>query len=247
MTVHQHDWTTAAELPLEEETVDLVISDPPYNIGVPYADDDTNDGLPLGEYFEWLIAPSMRASLAMLRPGGIAAWICPAKHGGAIWTLIAQGEFERRECLWGAPIVWRESFAQYQQRRMTEDYRFIFLIRKPGGELTFNPDDIRIQSKRQEMGDKRADPRGRVPGMVWEVRRLQGTSSDRVDWHPAQLAPELIQRLVLGFSNPGELVVDPFAGSGNVGVCCKRTGRRFVGFDKSATYVEKANDRIGGN
>ena len=95
------------------------------------------------------------------------------------------------------------------------------------------------------MKDKRADPRGRVPGQVWDVRRLQGTSKDRVDWHPAQLPPELLARIVLGWSNHGDLVVDGFAGSGNMGAVCKAFGRQFALIEQSPLYCEKIRERLG--
>ena len=169
------------------------------------------------------------------------AWLCPAHHGAAIWGMVDSFAMAH---LYEGPVVWHETFSQYQQRRLTKDYRFIFMCRKPGGQSTFNPDAIRIRSRRQELGDKRADPRGRVPGMVWRLRRLQGTSSDRVDWHPAQLPPELLERLVLGWSNPGDTVLDPFAGSGNCGLCCLRNDRRFVGVDRSQTYIDRMRRRL---
>jgi site-specific DNA-methyltransferase (adenine-specific) len=78
-----------------------------------------------------------------------------------------------------------------------------------------------------------------VPDEVWMFRRLQGTSHDHVDWHPCQLPPELLERIVQGWSNPGSVVLDGFAGSGSLAKVCKRLGRAFVGVDRSATYNDE--------
>lgn len=78
-----------------------------------------------------------------------------------------------------------------------------------------------------------------VPGDVWKFRRLQGTSHDHVDWHPCQLPPELLERIVQGWSNPGSVVLDGFAGSGSLAKVCKRLGRQFVGVDRSMEYHDR--------
>jgi len=142
-------------------------------------------------------------------------------------------------------IVKQETFAQYQQKTLTDDYRMLFCYQKPGGPLVFNPDAIRIPSARQEKyNDKRANPDGRVPGQVWNIRRLQGTSIDHVPWHPAQLPPELLLRIIKGWSNPGDLCLDAFAGSGSFGVACHRTGRNCVMIEQSPLYCENIQNRI---
>lgn len=234
---------------VEDGSVSLAFADPPYNIGVQYADDPSADWRNSGEYFTWCDTVIQLMSRA-LRPGGTLWWLCPEQHGDTIGPVLSRlvGPRVYR-------VIWRESFAQYQQTSLTADYRFLFChVKKPIAEsaadwgrdlLTFNPDAIREPSVRQEMGDKRADPRGRVPGQVWDIRRLQGTAKDRVKWHPAQLPPELLKRIVLGWTNPGDLVLDAFAGSGTMGEACKSYNRRCILVDQSPTYISKMRERLG--
>ena len=216
----------------------VVFANPSYNQGVRYSDDASKDRVDEAQYrksTEAWISEMAR----LLVPGGTLWWMIPERHAdwtGELLTRLVGPRVHR--------IVWEETFAQYQQRCLTEDYRFIFCHQRQGGNLVFNPDSIRERSVRQDMGDKRADPRGRVPGCVWKMRRLQGTSIDRVSWHPAQLAPELLQRIVRGWSDPGDLVIDGFAGSGNMALVCAAEKRRHVGFDQSPTYVKEMEGRL---
>lgn len=240
---YQHDWREAGGgCFIRPGVVDLAVADPPYNIGVKYSDDPTGDRLSDAEYFGDFVHSTLTALHEVLRPGGVLAWICPADHIVELGTrLFATGFALPYAC----PFIWHETFAQYQQKRPTKDYRCVFLAQKPGGALTFNGDAIRVESERQRLGDPRANPIGRVPGMVWKIRRLQGTSKDRISWHPAQLPPELLDRLILGWSNPEDLVLDAFAGSGSAALACRRHDRDFVGIDRSSTYIVKAAGLLG--
>lgn len=252
----KHKWP----LPLESVgPVDLIFADPPYDIGVDYDGDETKDKRGEAAYLKFCWTTS-RQLMEMLKPGGTLWWLCDAKDTMTL-TCIAQGTL-----LYGAPIIWHERFSQYQQKRLTRDYRLLFPIVKPGADPTFNPDDIRIESERQKMGDKRADPRGRVPGHVWEfdvpmnlandayelvdsvwrVRRLQGTSNDRVKWHPAQLPPEPLERIVKGWTNKRDIVLDAFAGSGNMGLACQKLSRDCVLVDQSEKYCQGMDERLFG-
>jgi hypothetical protein len=236
---HKYDSETKTLPGVKPASLKLIFVDPPYNIGVRYADDRTRDRLPLAQYVVWC-TEVMQILSHYLAPGGTLWWLCPASHMDWVpkWLTLYVGPMLYR-------IVKQETFAQYQQTTLTEDFRMLFCVQKPGGDLTFNPDAIRIPSARQEIyGDKRADPRGRVPGQVWTIRRLQGTASERVDWHKAQLPPELLDRIVQGWSNEGDLCMDAFAGSGSMGLVCGRRKRPFIGVDGSPTYIGKMKERF---
>jgi DNA modification methylase len=222
----------------------LVFADPPYNIGVDYGDSYC-DKEP-AEHYAFRLQVWAQHSYRIARPDGVVAFLNDARN-----YTVQDGslDYTGNEHKWVSPkyrrtIVWHERFAQYQEGDWTADYRVLFLRSMANRPGVWNPDPIRVKSVRQEMGDKRANPKGRVPGSVWQVRRLQGTAKDRVPWHPAQLPPEPLERLVLAYTNPGDLVVDMFAGSGSMAMVCKRLGRRFAGYDTNAEYVRRANERL---
>ena len=219
--------------------VPLIFSDPPYNIGVKYDGDASCDVR--GEAYWDFVARTLRIQAGWMAASGTLWWMCPSSHIERVGPLLSAIVGPRV-----ASIVWHEAFSVYRHKALTHDWRSILVHARDPSAVRFNADAIRVQSERQRMGDKRADPRGRIPGTVWAFRRLQGTSNDRVDWHPAQLPPELLERIVRGWSDPGDLVVDGFSGSGSMGVVAGKLGRRFAGCDRSRVYLRKMQGRLSG-
>lgn len=242
----QHDYLDTSKRTMdhliEPNSVDLIVADPPYNIGKDYADDPTGDKLS-PEQFRHMLSRAIMQNYHILRPGGVMFWLCPADQMFSIYGLLTTWAPGR--LLWDTPIIWHEPFAQNQRKRLTCNYRVWFPIVKGVAEPTFNGQDILIPTDR---ATKYNDPRSvtglKVPGRVWKYRRLQGRSKDWQDWHPCQLAPEQLERIVLGWSNLGDTVVDAFAGSGSLGAVCVKNGRNFIGIDRSPTYVQKINERL---
>ncbi|MEM6458664.1 MAG: site-specific DNA-methyltransferase [Planctomycetota bacterium] len=81
-------------------------------------------------------------------------------------------------------------------------------------------------------------------GDTWYQSRLAGTFKEREQWHPCQLPEALLERIVRCSSNPGDLVFDPFAGSGTTLAVAHRLGRRWLGCELSPGYRDKALARI---
>ena len=71
-----------------------------------------------------------------------------------------------------------------------------------------------------------------------------GTFKERVGWHPCQMPVALLERIILACSKPGDLVLDPFAGSGTTLLAAARQGRRWVGVELSKAYAGRARKRI---
>jgi len=79
---------------------------------------------------------------------------------------------------------------------------------------------------------------------VWTLSRVCGTFKERVGWHPCQMPVQLLDRIVLACSNPEDLVLDPFSGSGTTLVSAARNGRRWVGVELSQQYAAQAAERV---
>lgn len=83
-------------------------------------------------------------------------------------------------------------------------------------------------------------------GDTWYFPRVAGTFGERRGWHGCQMPEQLLGRIVKACSNPDDLVLDPFGGSGTTLAVAKKLGRRFVGFELSKTYVKKIEERLSG-
>jgi site-specific DNA-methyltransferase (adenine-specific) len=110
--------------------------------------------------------------------------------------------------------------------------------------------------------DARADRRGRVPDNTWILRpqdarhafhsdhdtwyfaRIAGTFKERAGFHGCQMPEQLLARIIRGCSNPDDVVLDPFAGSGSTLLVAKKLGRRWIGYELSAEYARHAKARI---
>jgi len=137
---------------------------------------------------------------------------------------------------------------------------------------TFNRSEVAVPSARMTTyGDARANPTGKLPddtwylrpqeaieapreadgprhfdadGDTWYIPRLAGTFKERVNWHPCQLPEALLERIIKLSSNPGDLVFDPFTGSGTTLAVAARLKRQWLGCEMSSDYAAKATARI---
>ena len=130
--------------------------------------------------------------------------------------------------------------------------------------FTFNREEIAVPSARQTTyNDRRANPSGKLPDDTWYLRpqeatgtcfkadedtwyesRLCGTFKERQQWHPCQLPEALLERIVQVSSDPGDLVFDPFVGSGTTLAVARKLGRRWLGCELSPEYGARALERI---
>jgi len=221
------------------ECVDLVFADPPFNIGYDY--DTYRDNLPPKEYLDWTEA-WIDACLRVLKPTG-TFWIAIGDEYAAEVRVMM-----RRRAMLRNWVVWHYTFGQNCKKKFNRSHAHLFYFVKDPEAFTFNEDDpsVRVPSDRQlKYNDKRANPKGKLPGDVWnEFPRVCGTFKERVGWHPCQMPLALLERIVLACSNPGDVVLDPFAGSGTTLVAAARHGRRWVGVELSADYAKRAVRRI---
>ena len=231
-------------------TVDLVVADPPYNLGIDYGGGRKADRLRPERYAAWTAA-WVAAAARVLRPGGTLFIICDRSGYGTHEAAIAGAGLALRDV-----IAWHETFGADRKgaRLYGKCWRPVFWATKPGASWTFNDRAIRVRSRRQELGDKRADPFGKVPANVWAFPRIPGTSKSRATFtdpatgkerrFPTQLPVELVNRIVAGHSNATETVLDPFTGSGTTGVAAVAAGRVFVGIEQYEPFAQAARRRI---
>jgi site-specific DNA-methyltransferase (adenine-specific) len=219
-------------------TASLVIADPPYNIGIDYGGGSRADRLPDAMYREWTRRWIEAAARTLARDG--AMWvIC-----GHEYADYHQGAMRDAGLHWRSTVIWRETFGVNCRRKFNRTSRPMFYFTKHRSRFTFNVEALTTRSRRQELGDRRANPSGKVLDDVWTISRVCGTFRERVDGVPTQLPLALVSRVVRGLTRPGDFVLDPFTGSGTTGVVCIEHGRRFQGYELRDEYAAIARARI---
>jgi site-specific DNA-methyltransferase (adenine-specific) len=247
-----------------EGWVDLVFADPPFNIGYLYHgyNDQKNDKEYLDFSEEWI-----KAVHRSLKPTG-AFYLAIGDEYAADLCVIARRHAGFHLRNW---IIWHYTFGQQPKNKFARSHTHILCFTKDPKAFTFNADAVRVPSARQTTyADARANPKGKLPDDVWyldpgtfilrpqeapeplfsaesdtwNVSRVCGTFKEREGWHGCQMPMGVLNRIILASSNPGEIVLDPFNGSGTTAVAAALLGRRYVGIDQSAEYVEFAKKRL---
>ena len=177
------------------------------------------------------------------------------------FALQADGWWLRSDIIWSKPNPMPESVTD----RPTKAHEYLFLMAK-SGRYFYDADAIREDFADERMGNpggggQYARATGKSPGPmtegVWTKGAENGGRNRRSVWtistkpfagaHFAVMPWDLVEPCVLAGSRPGELVLDPFAGSGTVGMVARRHGRSFVGIELNPTYAAMARQRIAGD
>jgi site-specific DNA-methyltransferase (adenine-specific) len=234
---------------IETQSVDLVIADPPYNIKK--AEWDTFESQQA--YVEWSLEWIREASRILKSHGTL--YVCGFSEILADLKLPAMKYFSG--CRW---LVWHYKNKANLRKDWGRSHESVLHFRK-SREFVFNVDDVRIpygkhtlkypehpQAESSQYGNGKSHTwkphhKGAKPRDVIEIPTLNNGMPEKTP-HPTQKPEELIRKLVLASSNPHDIVVDPFAGSGTTLVVAEQLKRRWKGCDISTEYLEWAVDRI---
>lgn len=232
-------------------SVDLVFADPPYNLSHSKLENrksntggafykvserwDRFNDLDYREFSDSWIGESER----ILKLGG-AIFVCASQHN--LGVVLAS--LEKKSLIVKNIIVWEKPNAMpnLTRRTFTHSVEFVLWAVKGKG-WKFDYEELRkLNPERQKDGKpKMLRDVWRFP-VVQGAERLQG--SDGRALHPTQKPEALVTRCVIAATSQGDLVVDPFSGSGTTGVVCLENKRRFVGFELEEKYVKASRSRI---
>jgi site-specific DNA-methyltransferase (adenine-specific) len=237
---------------LPSDCARLVVADPPYYNVLVKEDWDTqwNDE---SEYLEWTdrwLASAMR----LLAPGGLL--YCFGQLGKREHAFLHLMGRAAKQWEYHDLIIW-DRVVGYNDRRdsFTPAYEMIYVLRKTG-EVVFDKDAVREPYTKKVISAYSKDKRykdttarlmhlrkGKYATNLWRIPSLKGASKEKVG-HPSQKPEALIDRIVRSSSLPGDLVVDPFLGSGTTAVVCHTASRQWIGIDQNADYVDMAQHRL---
>jgi DNA modification methylase len=243
---------------VDPASVDLAFADPPFNIGYEY--DVYEDRRQAEEYLSWCRL-WMQGIARALKPTG-SFWLAIGDEFAAELKLIAQRELGMTCRSW---VIWYYTFGVNCVRNFTRSHTHLLYFVKDARRFKFNASDpaIRVPSARQLVyADKRANPKGRLPDNTWILRpqdlpagfsavedtwyysRVAGTFKERAGFHGCQMPEQLLGRIIRACSDETDIVLDPFTGSGTTLTVAKKLRRRWLGFELSPQYAEKAGERI---
>ncbi|MBR0149862.1 MAG: site-specific DNA-methyltransferase [Synergistaceae bacterium] len=245
------------------ESVKLVMTSPPYNIGKSY-----ETRREIGEYiadFEPLISELVR----VLRDDGSLCWqVGNFVDDGEIFPLdiYFYHIFKSHGLKLRNRIIWHFGHGLHCSRRFSGRYEVILWFTK-SDSYTFNLDDVRIPSKypgkKHFKGSKRGElsgnPKGKNPedvwemtcerliddwdALIWDIPNVKSNHPEKMN-HPCQYPVELAERCVLALTDKGDCVYDPFAGVGSTLVAALKNERRALGSERVKEYVDAGNERI---
>jgi len=214
------------------ESIDLVIADPPYNLGKDYGNDSDRRGSQ--EYLEftrrWLLE-----SKRVLKPSGTIYVFMGVRFISSLYDIMER-ELGFALNSW---IVWHYTQGLGKTRGFSPRHDDILMFTK-GENFTFNLDDVRVPQKYYR---DRNNMRGANPGDVWEFSHVHYSNPNRQQ-HPTQKPEGILERMILASSNVNDVVLDPFAGSGTTLRVCQQLNRRAVGFELNPDYVARIRERL---
>jgi site-specific DNA-methyltransferase (adenine-specific) len=246
--------TRLAELPAA--TIDLAFADPPFNIGYEY--DHYDDRRAKADYLAWTEKWLAAVRRVLKSTGAFYVAIGDEYVAEVKVRLDALGLTMRN---W---IVWHYTFGVNCTKKFNRSHAHLLYYVVDPKRYTFNADAIRVPSARQTTyADRRANPLGKLPDDTWVLRpqederffrpdddtwyvaRVCGTFHERGE-HPCQMPLALLERIVVVSSNSGDMVLDPFAGSGTTLAAAKKLGRDYLGIELSANYAKRIRERLAG-
>ena len=230
---------------LPENSVDLIFADPPYNLQlkgdlhrpdnskVDAVDDDWDqfDSFRAYDEFttEWL-----KAARRILKPNG-AIWVIGSYH-----NIFRVGAALQNQGYWILnDVVWRKSnpMPNFRGKRFTNAHEtMIWASKSEGAKYTFNYEALKALNEGVQMRSDWVLP------ICTGHERLKDENGDKA--HPTQKPESLLHRVLVGSTNPGDVILDPFFGTGTTGAVAKMLGRNFIGIEREEAYRKVAEKRI---
>ncbi|MFN3937713.1 MAG: site-specific DNA-methyltransferase, partial [Gemmobacter sp.] len=230
---------------LPEGSVDLIFADPPYNLQlkgdlhrpdmsrVDAVDDawDRFDGFAAYDRFtrDWLAA-----ARRLLKPNG-ALWVIGSYH-----NIFRVGAAVQDLGFWILnDVIWRKSnpMPNFRGKRLTNAHEtLIWASKAEGAKYTFNYEALKALNDGVQMRSDWVIP------LCTGGERLKDGDGQKA--HPTQKPEALLHRVLVGTTNPGDVVLDPFFGTGTTGAVARMLGRRFVGIEREPAYIAAATARL---
>ena len=233
-------------LALPEASVDLIFADPPYNLQLKQelhrpdaslVDAVTNDWDQFSSFaaYDRFTQDWLKAARRCLKPTG-ALWVIGSYH-----NIFRVGAALQDVGFWVLnDVVWRKSnpMPNFRGKRFTNAHEtMIWASKSEGAKYTFNYEALKALNEGVQMRSDWVLP------ICTGHERLKDAKGDKA--HPTQKPEALLHRIIIGSTNEGDVVLDPFFGTGTTGAVAKMLGRNWIGIEREEDYREIAERRIG--
>jgi len=230
---------------LPEASVDLIFADPPYNLqlrgdlhrpdnSLVDAVDNAWDQFASFETYDHFTRQWLAAARRLLKPNG-AIWVIGSYH-----NVFRMGAELQNQGFWILnDVVWRKSnpMPNFKGKRLTNAHEtLIWASKDEASRYTFNYEALKALNEGIQMRSDWVLP------ICTGHERLKDEAGDKA--HPTQKPESLLHRVILGTTNPGDVVLDPFFGTGTTGAVAKMLGRDYIGIEREEAYRLVAAERM---
>lgn len=237
---------------IEDKSVDLVVTSPPYNIGISYGNKTEKgkvleskgvkyeDNMDEDDYRHMLSTVFSECKRVLSDTG--SAWINiknRCEDGVVLPPFWIMDYFQ--DMYLKNLIIWNFDWGGSTNKRFSPRYEFVFWFVKDKNHYTFNLDDVKVPALNYRPDRYKSQMKN--PTDVWRISMVSGNFEERTS-HPAQYPEELIERIILAGTNKGDVVLDPFMGSGTSAAVAKKLGRHYLGYETVPEYCDIANERL---
>ncbi len=245
---------------IPDKSISLIVTSPPYNLGKDY-----EHRVAIESYLA-AQADTISQLLRILKDDGSICWqVGNFVDDGEVYPLdiFYYSIFKKLGMSLRNRIIWHFRHGLHNTKRFSGRYETILWFTKTDN-YTFNLDPVRVPSKYPgkrhykgpNIGKPSGNPKGKNPSDVWEILLdeweeafwdIPNVKSNHPEKtiHPCQFPVELVERCVLALTNEGDWVFDPYAGVGSSLVAAIKHGRKAMGSEKEAEYIDLARQRIG--
>ncbi|MEL6313037.1 MAG: site-specific DNA-methyltransferase [Pseudomonadota bacterium] len=226
-------------------SVDLIFADPPYNLQLRGdlhrpdnsqvdAVDDAWDQFASFEAYDRFTQEWLTAARRLMKPNG-AIWVIGSYH-----NIFRVGAALQNTGFWILnDVIWRKSnpMPNFRGKRLTNAHEtMIWASREEGAKYTFNYEALKALNEGIQMRSDWVLP------LCTGHERLKDENGDKA--HPTQKPESLLHRVILGTSQPGDVILDPFFGTGTTGAVAKMLGRDYIGIEREESYRKVAEKRL---
>lgn len=214
-------------------SVDLIVADPPYNLGKDYGNNHDVQGFDdyLSFSRKWLTHAHR-----ILKPSGTLYVFMGFRFISYLYDILDRD----LKMFFNSWVVWHYTQGMGKTKGFSPRHDDVLMFTK-SQDFKFSLDNVRVPQKYYR---ERNNMRGANPGDVWEFSHVHYCNGNRQD-HPTQKPEGLIERMVLASSDEGDLVVDPFSGSGTTLRVCQQLDRRAIGIEINPDYAAITRNRLG--